>query len=232
MIGSDNPEQYFIGWLITVRHADLGVDMVGSPYQVLKDLERIDRTFHELSEALPTEIQASRVFGHGTRFNMSPGPHVPLWMKLMEYLDASDYKASEKLLASDPTLIAGDHDAAPIPLLGFASLGRADTVKFLVEHGAPINRPRPLGLGMTPLHWAAAGGHRDAVSVLIDSAADAGLRNWHFHSAADLAHLNGHPGIAETLSDYKPGLPEMRTLQSVLEKMGADFEGFDASFLG
>jgi len=44
-----------------------------------------------------------------------------------------------------------------------AGQGFKDVVEFLIEEGAPVNIKEESGL--TPLHWAAAGGHNDTVEL-------------------------------------------------------------------
>lgn len=53
--------------------------------------------------------------------------------------------------------------------------------------------------GVTPLMWAADGGHADAVSALLEAGADAAARDDHGDTALDYATSCGHAGVADML---------------------------------
>lgn len=68
-------------------------------------------------------------------------------------------------------------DADNTTLLHFAAgLGKADSVKWLVSRGVPVDAPQATTL-RTPLMFAAAGGYVEAVKALLDVGASAALHD-------------------------------------------------------
>ena len=91
-------------------------------------------------------------------------------------------------------------------LLWAAARGRADTVAWLLDHGADPNRrasfggPRH-GQGVTALHLAAQDGHEALVRLLVARGADLGIRDELFSGTPGgwAAHA-GHRALAESLA--------------------------------
>ncbi|MGB3289804.1 MAG: ankyrin repeat domain-containing protein, partial [Burkholderiaceae bacterium] len=83
------------------------------------------------------------------------------------------------------------------PLQYAASKGHLDMVKMLVANKATVNAPGPDGT--TALMMAAYGGSEPVVRFLLDSGADATMRNLQKQDAADWARLKNHNALASKL---------------------------------
>ncbi|HEY6036142.1 MAG TPA: ankyrin repeat domain-containing protein, partial [Kofleriaceae bacterium] len=84
-------------------------------------------------------------------------------------------RAGARIGASEPAtaklLLAHGADPRAEGALQLAAIrGNTETLKILLDHGAPIDAPA--ALGMTPLMWAAQMGHPDAVVLLLEHSAD------------------------------------------------------------
>jgi ankyrin repeat protein len=99
---------------------------------------------------------------------------------------------AEKLLAAGASFEAGWP-----PLVYAAFNGHAEVVRFLLEHGAPVNLPSDSGL--TALMAAARGGHEDVVRLLVDKGAQINLVSQNDETALDLAEKNRNTDIADFL---------------------------------
>lgn len=81
-------------------------------------------------------------------------------------------------------------------LLHAAWRGRNEAVRWLLDHGARINRDGP---AWSALHYAAFAGHPDTVKVLIARGADINARSTNGSSPLMMAAREGHESIAELL---------------------------------
>ena len=88
------------------------------------------------------------------------------------------------------------------PLHAALALGKnADTVKLLLEHGAPVNSAQ--AGGFTPLFSAAIANRKDLVELLLAHGADPESRSDAGKTASDFARDRGHADLAAWL-DSKP----------------------------
>lgn len=83
-------------------------------------------------------------------------------------------------------------------------LGEVGTVKWLLEHGAPVNVKDQDGF--TPLMWAAFKGDVDTVKVLLNGGADADLKDRKGWTATMFAASQSRTEVLEALLTKKPDL--------------------------
>lgn len=130
------------------------------------------------------------------------------------FLDAvkrGDAGTVRRLLAQDASLATLPHDDGSSSLSLAARLGRLDVLAALLEAGA-AQRPEADPAGPpTALMQAAAGGHEEAVSLLLEHGVDPALRDRDGRTAADHAREGGHPVLADRLA---PGTEAERTVWS------------------
>ena len=74
--------------------------------------------------------------------------------------------------------------------------GHGDAVRWLVEHGAQVNRA---GKQWSALHYATFGGHQDIVRFLLDRGADVNARTTNDSTALMLTARQGHEDLARLL---------------------------------
>lgn len=91
-------------------------------------------------------------------------------------------------------------------LIWAAAKGDPATVRWLLDHGADVNRRATFGgpghgQGVTALHLAAGGGHLDTVRLLLERGADTGAEDDLFHSTpCGWAEHDGHTEVAALLA--------------------------------
>jgi ankyrin repeat protein len=112
-------------------------------------------------------------------------------------------QACELLLerGADPTVISRHEFIKVTPLhSAVAREGAADldTVRVLLEHGAPANAG--VEGGQMPLHSAAANGNRGVVELLLANGAEARAARDDGKTPADLARESGYEEVAELVS--------------------------------
>jgi hypothetical protein len=74
--------------------------------------------------------------------------------------------------------------------------GHRDAVRWLLDHGAQINRQ---GLEWSALHYAVFAGHQDVVNTLIARGADIDARSTNGSSPLMMASREGHEKLAQLL---------------------------------
>ena len=94
----------------------------------------------------------------------------------------------------------------PGPLHVAAALNDCDEIRRLIDRGVPVDRPLPAQRlrqyqqeGSTPLMWAAARGHVEAVNVLLYAGAQAERRNNSDLTPLMLASRHDHAAVVELL---------------------------------
>ena len=90
---------------------------------------------------------------------------------------------------------------APGGLRAAAKAGDLDLVNhFIAEHGADVNEGSG---GVTPLHWAANGGHAAVAAALLAAGADVSLTTGSGQSPLHWAANGGHAAVVATLIAWK-----------------------------
>lgn len=106
------------------------------------------------------------------------------------------------------------------PLAYAAYQGSDNIVRFLIQRGARVNADAQRGGSYvnTPLMMAAIQGHERIVRALLSAGADADIRIFGGHTAAELAAKHNHQGVAQLLicaqKQYSTGAygPQCRSL--------------------
>ncbi|MGW1989492.1 ankyrin repeat domain-containing protein [Embleya sp. NPDC001921] len=113
----------------------------------------------------------------------SPGPagwdpHAP-GSELFVAIEQGDPEAVRELLAADAEIEGRDPRSRFLdggtPLIAAASMGRADLVRLLLDHGAAVNARSTSG--WTALMRTCNAGSLDCARLLLDAGADTGIRN-------------------------------------------------------
>ncbi|KAJ6382154.1 hypothetical protein OIU77_030748, partial [Salix suchowensis] len=140
-------------------------------------------------------------------------------------------------------------------LVSAARDGDIQEAKALLEYNRRLAKYSTFGVRNSPLHYSAAQGHHEIVSLLLESGADINLRNyrgqtalmqagqhghWKIHradylnggTALHLAALNGHPRcIRLLLADYIPSNADCWDLLSKGSNDNGSISEFDGSAL-
>lgn len=188
----------FIGWAIGVSNKELGLDVFGSPHEVLNTLKAQGHRLYDVAKHKASEITKTEIFGSAT--DIPEISDVPGLRPVVEGILAGDLEKVMRALGLAPSLFSSPHGAG-IPLAMAAFLGQADIVKLFIEHGSPVGQS--LSLGMTPLHWAGAAGQRDVVEFLLDAGAEVAM-NWFLLTPDQLAFRNGHRELAGWIEQKIP----------------------------
>jgi ankyrin repeat protein len=101
-------------------------------------------------------------------------------------------------LVSCSTRIAGEDSAANAHILDAAKAGDLEQVKALLGVNPDLVFCRDVG-GQTPLHMAAAYGHKDVVEVLLATKADVNARNTIGWTPLSMAAMYDHKDVVEIL---------------------------------
>lgn len=129
-------------------------------------------------------------------------------------------------------LLAAGHDANATlvegwtPLTVAALAGDVPLMTLLVEAGADLNRPKDAWLnqdGRSPLHWAASGGHIEALTFLLDRGALVSTADREGHTPLHAAARGGALAVlsrllergASPLSSDRQGLTPLMVAASV-----------------
>jgi hypothetical protein len=75
--------------------------------------------------------------------------------------------------------------------------GHPEAIQFLIDRGADVNKPNPLG--MTALMFAAYSGHDEAIELLLRSGADANASDENGNTALSFAKQKAHQSTIKLL---------------------------------
>lgn len=124
-------------------------------------------------------------------------------------------------------------DKSHIRLLRFSSF--SETVRILVHYfdDRPADEKKAFlddvnEHGNTGLHWAALGGHLEAVKLLVEQGASPALANERNYVPLDLAQFDGKTEVADYFLSFLPELEkkhEEKGLNSAMESTDLDDEG-------
>jgi hypothetical protein len=210
-------EKGCIGLALLFENSELGFDWSGSPKQLRGLMQSASIAPIDAANHLQTKITGQRVFADGCEATFHGGPHAAQIMQLLDALGADDFENAAEILKETPDIFQGEHDGASVPLNIHSALGNADAVRFLLRHGAEVNRVGQFD--MSALHWGAVYGHSEVAKMLIAGGADPTTRNEFLLTPANLAQQNGHAELAELLAGpygLKPGF----TFLDILRPMG------------
>jgi ankyrin repeat protein len=108
-----------------------------------------------------------------------------------------------RLAAADPTLVkACAGGSTPLALAAF--LGNMELVRFLLNHGAPVDQPLPDFTRATPLHCCVARSQTRIAGLLLDFGADVDARQIGGFTPLHTAAQNGDVEMARLLLAYSP----------------------------
>jgi ankyrin repeat protein len=79
--------------------------------------------------------------------------------------------------------------------------GDLGKTKVLLKHNPDLVHSKN-NYGATPLHWAAAKGHKDVAELLVANKAEVDAKNVYGQTPVDLAAMNGYQDVAELLRQY------------------------------
>ncbi|XP_042413540.1 probable E3 ubiquitin-protein ligase XBOS32 isoform X1 [Zingiber officinale] len=91
-------------------------------------------------------------------------------------------------------------------LVSAARDGDLQEAKALLEYNPRLARYSTFGVRNSPLHYSAAQGHHEIVSLLIESGVDINLRNIRGQTALMQACQYGHWEVVQTLMLFKPNI--------------------------
>jgi len=206
-----------LGYALSVTNPTLGVQLFGSPKEILDELHSRKLDLTAIANHPETEIEATEVLKDSPRLSFSGGPHAETIIELLDAIRESDLQKAAAVLERDPAALAAGHSGAAVPLLGAVSARRTEIAELLLRAGARIDDGGEFE--MTPLHWAAALGAADLAAVLIDAGADVQRQTWFYVTAGELATINGHDAVARLIADRSGLSVTVFSVDRVLERM-------------
>nr|DAD27587.1 TPA_asm: hypothetical protein HUJ06_029055 [Nelumbo nucifera] len=91
-------------------------------------------------------------------------------------------------------------------LVSAARDGDLQEAKALLEYNPRLARYSTFGVRNSPLHYSAAQGHHEIVSLLLESGVDINLRNYRGQTALMQACQHGHWEVVQTLMLFKANI--------------------------
>jgi Ankyrin repeats (3 copies) len=207
-----------IGYAVSLTNRALGLELFGSPQEVLEQLRARGLIAGEVARLRETVLGYKKVLKAHPQMEFSGGPHAEAVLLLLDAIHRSDPTEAASIVADDPALLTDAHDGAYIPLLAAVWAGRLEVVQLLLANDATVDGTTHFG--MTPLHWAAAGGYSAIAARLLEAGADAKRVSWFYAMPQDLALLNGRSETARLLAERSRIAPEMFSVEHLLTRLG------------
>ncbi len=184
-----------VALLVELGADPLAVDASGYPAAMYATSTAIDRPAMEAIHAMTRAELVSAARG-------ARAPR-PAGMDLVAALSVGDHQTAERLLAADSGALAQAGPASPLPLM--AKRGDVAAVRWLLARGADPNlRWAHWDSGVTPLHLAVLGGHREVVELLVNAGADPQIEDTrHESDALGWAEFFQHPEIVSYLTTLR-----------------------------
>jgi ankyrin repeat protein len=119
---------------------------------------------------------------------------------IMLAAEYKDIKVLEKLFSYGASLTAIDNKGNSIIIEAIKASQNSYLVEWLIEHGAPLNKPNHAGV--TPLMVAAYKGDLVLVKLLLENGAKTTLKAKNGATAESFAKASGNSNIASFISNY------------------------------
>jgi hypothetical protein len=206
-----------LGYALSFTNPTLGVQLFGSPKEILDELHSRKLDLTAIANHPETEMEATEVLKDSPRLSFSGGPHAETMIELLDAIRESDLQKAAAVLERDPAALAAGHSGAAVPLLGAVSARRTEIARLLLRAGARVDEGGEFE--MTPLHWAAALGAADLAAVLLGAGADVQRQTWFYVTAGELATINGHDAVARLIADRRDLSLTAFSVDRVLERM-------------
>lgn len=207
-----------IGYAVSLTNRALGLDVFGSPREVLEQVRSRGLVPGDAAAQPETVVSYKKVLEAQPQLKFSGGPHAEAVLLLVGAILESDLQGAASILAGDPALLTDTHDGAHVPLLAAAWAGHLDAVILLLANGANVDGATHFG--MTPLHWAAVQGHCEIAARLLDGGADATRLSWFLVWPQDLASLNDRSETARMIAERSRMPLESFSVERLLTRLG------------
>lgn len=212
-----------IGYALSLTNGPLGVQLYGSPKEILDNLQKRRLDLASLVDHRETEIEATEVLNASPQLSFSGGPHAETVVELLDSIQEADPRKAAAILARDPDAIRSADWGAGIPLLAAISAQCVEMVQLLLRSGARVDAAGQFG--MTALHWAAALGAKGLVELLLDAGADARRTTWFLVTAGELGTLNSRDQVVHLITSRYGASSVVFSLDRVLERMRSAAHG-------
>lgn len=213
-------EGSIIGYKLWFQNPDFGVNISGSPSEILKEVRSRKIPFGSLADDPVTDIKISKIRMVEPPQEFSGGPHAEAVFDLLSYLvDETDLAEAGEVIKRDEGLAKSEDGAVAVPLLAAIASSKVESARFLVSKGIGVNHRT--SYDMTALHWAAALGEDEIAGVLLDAGVEKAPLNYFLLTPAELAVLNGHKGTARVIEKKSGIRTEEVSPAQVLARMKA-----------
>jgi len=206
-----------IGYAMSVKNRALLVDVFGSPYEILEYFRARRLKPLEVGAHRQTKLICYPVAKEEPELAFSGRRSVTI-LRLLETIYVGDLKQAASILQRAPTLLAGRHDGAAVPLLAAAAAGIVPATRFLLAHGTKVDGTTQFE--MTALHWAAARGHSAIVTLLLDAGASPDCLGWFLIRPEELALINGQAATARLIAKRARRKASSFSFEHVVARMG------------
>lgn len=142
-------------------------------------------------------------WGHDGGSGIQPEARTDLRCAFVAAISSGALDEAARLAADDPTLVKS-YAGSSTPLAIAVFFGNEELVRFLLNHGAPVDQPLADSTHSTPLHCCVLRGRVAIAETLLDFGADVDARQiggfTSLHAAAQIGDLE----MARLLLSYSP----------------------------